>query len=161
MAALTTEEFEDRTISWLHDIIDLFWLDALGCVALGLIARVAVSLVAICRKSMDKKTMQTIFCLVLTFNYVANELSPNLKDIVHIKRKTPSNSLTLASIKTPNYNQDSNEDNTKIHSSSPFFSIVCSPAFIQSAHDTNNISHKPFVALATHQACAKNSQNEL
>lgn len=105
--------------------------------------------------------MQTIFCSVLTFNHVANELSPNLKNIVRIKRKTPSDLLTLARLKPYNYDQDSNEDNTKIPLLSPFSSTLCSPASIELAHDIDNISHKLFVALPVHQARTKNSRNEL
>ena len=161
MAALTTKEFEDGTIGWLRDDTDLFWLDALGGVALGLIARVAASPVAIRGKSMDKKAMQTIFRSVLTFNHIANELSPNLKDIVRIKKETPSDPLTLAHVKPHNYDQDSNEEDIKIPPSSPFSSIVCSPAFVRSAHDTDNVSCKLFVALLAHQARAKNSRDEL
>ena len=161
MAALTTEEFEDGTVGWLRDNTDSFWLDALGGVALGLIACMAVSPVAIRGKSIDKKAMQTIFRSVLTFNHVANELSPNLKDIVRIKKKTPSDLLTLARVKSHNYNQDNNKEDIKIPSSSPFSSTVCSPAFVQSAHDTDNISRKLFVALPAHQARAKNSRDEL
>ena len=161
LAALTTEEFEDGTIGWLRDDTDLFWLDALGGVALGLIARVATSSVAIRGKSMDKKAMQTIFRSVLTFNHVANELSPNLKDIVRIKKETPSDPLTLARVKPHNYDQDSNEEDIKIPPSSPFSSTVCSPAFVRSAHDTDDVSRKLFVALPAHQARAKNSKDEL
>ena len=57
LAALTTEEFENGTIGWLHDNTDLFWLNALGGVALGLIARMVASLVAIRGKFMDKKVI--------------------------------------------------------------------------------------------------------
>ena len=124
LAALITEEFEDRTIGWLRDDINLFWLDALGSIALSFITQVATSLVAICRKFIDKKAMQIIFCLVFTFNYVANKLSPNLKDIVCIKKKTLSDFWTLIHIKPHNYDQDSNEKNIKIPPLSPFFSIV-------------------------------------
>ena len=161
LAALTTEEFEDGTIGWLRDDTDLFWLDALGGVALGLIARVATSPVAICGKSMDKKAMQTIFRSVLTFNHVANKLSPNLKNIVRIKKETPSDPLTLACVKPHNYNQDNNEEDIKISPSSPFSSTVCSPAFVRLAHDTDDVSRKLFVALPAHQARAKNSKDEL
>ena len=93
LAAHTTEEFENRTISWLRNNINLFWLDTLDDVVLGFITWVAVSPIAICRKSIDKKVMQTIFCLVFTFNYVANKLFPNLKDTMRIKRKTLFDSL--------------------------------------------------------------------
>lgn len=103
MAALITEKFEDGTTGWLHDDTNLFWLDTLGSVALGLIARVATSPIVICGKFMDKKVMQTIFCLVFTFNRVANKLSLNLKDIVHIKKKISSNSLMLTRVKSHNY----------------------------------------------------------
>ncbi len=130
LAVFTTEEFEDGTIGWLHNDTDLFWLDALGGVALGLIARIAASPVAICGKSMDKKSMQIIFCSVLKFNYDANELSPNLKNIVDIKRETLSDLLTLAHVKSHNYDQDSNEDDINIPSSSLFSSIVSLFAFV-------------------------------
>ncbi|MCJ1349321.1 hypothetical protein MMC31_007557 [Peltigera leucophlebia] len=105
--------------------------------------------------------MQTIFCSVLTFNHVANKLSPNLKDIVRIKKKTPSNPLTLARVKPHNYDQDSNEKDTKIPPSSPFSSTICSPVFVRSAHDTDDVSCKLFVALPAHQAQAKNNRDEL
>ena len=86
MVAFTTKEFEDGTIGWLCNDTDLFWLNVLGDVVLGLIVRVAASPVAICGKSIDKKAMQTIFRLVFTFDHVANKLSPNIKDIVRIKK---------------------------------------------------------------------------
>ncbi|MCJ1348461.1 hypothetical protein MMC31_006693, partial [Peltigera leucophlebia] len=161
LAALTTEEFEDGTIGWLRDDTDLFWLDALGGVALGLIAQVVASPVAICGKSIDKKAMQIIFHSVLTFNHVANELSPNLKDIVRIKKETPSDPLTLARVKPHNFDQDSNEEDNKIPPSSPFSSTICSPAFVRLAHDTDDVSRKLFVALPAHQARAKNNRDEL
>lgn len=56
---------------------------------MGLIARVVTSPIAICRKFIDKKAIQTIFCSVFTFNHVANKLSPNLKNIMYIKKKKP------------------------------------------------------------------------
>ena len=161
MAALTTEEFKDRTIGWLRNDTNLFWLDALGGIALGLIARVAASLVAICGKSRGKKAMKIIFCLVLTFNHAANELSPNLKEIVRIKKETSSDSLMLAHIKPHNYDQDSNEEDIKIPPSFLFSSTVCLPIFVQSAHNTNDISCKLFVALPAYQARTKNSRDEL
>ena len=128
---------------------------------MGLIAHVATSPVAICGKSIDKKAMQTIFCLVFIFNHIANKLSPNLKDIVRIKKKTPSNPLMLARFKPHNYNQDSNKEDIKIPSLSPFSSTVCLSAFVQFAHDTNNISCKLFMALSMHQSHAKNSKDKL
>ncbi|MCJ1343643.1 hypothetical protein MMC31_001839 [Peltigera leucophlebia] len=161
LAALTTEEFEDGTISWLRNDTNLFWLNALSGVALGLIAQVAASPVAIRGKSMDKKAMQTIFRSIFTFNHVTNELSPNLKNIVRIKKKTPSNFLTLACVKSHNYNQDCNEEDTKIPPSPPFSSTVCLSAFVQLAHDIDNVSRKLFVALSAHQAQAKNNSDEL
>ena len=130
LAALITEEFEDGTIGWFRNDTNLFWLNALSDVALGLITHVAASPVAICGKSMDKKAMQTIFCSVLTFNHIANKLFPNLKDIMHIKKKTPSDPLTLAYIKPHNYDQNSNEEDITIPPSPPFSSIVCLPAFV-------------------------------
>lgn len=114
LATLTTEEFKDRTISQLCNNTDLFQLNTLDSIALGYIARVATSLVAICEKSMDKKAIQTIFCLVFMFNHVANKLSPNLKNIMRIKKKTSSNLLTLVHIKPQNYNQDNNKKDIKI-----------------------------------------------
>ena len=142
-------------------MIPILWLNALGGIALGPIARVAVGPIAICRKSIDEKAMQTIFYSVFMFNHVANKLPPNLKDIVRIKKKPPSNLLTLARVKPHNYNQDSNEENIKIPLSSLFSSIVCLPTFVQSTHSTNNVSQKLFVALLAHQVRAKNSRDEL
>lgn len=166
MAALTTEEFEDGTIGWLSHDTDSFWLDALGGVALGLIARVAASSVAICGKSIDKKALQIIFRSILTFNHVTNELSQNLKDIVRIKKEAPSNLLTLAHIKPHNYDLDSNLENSKDEDTmvpllSPLFSILCSPAFVRSARDTDEVSCQLFLALPVYQARAKNSRDEL
>lgn len=103
LTTLTSEEFEDGTIDWLRNDSNLFWLDALGSIVLGLIAWVAASLVTISGKSMNKKAMQTIFYLVLTFNHVVNKLSPNLIDIVHIKKEILSNLLTLTFVKPHNY----------------------------------------------------------
>ena len=130
LAALISEEFEDGTIGWLRDDTNLFWLDALGDVALGLIAQVTASPVAICEKSIDKKAMQTIFRSVFTFNHVANELSPNLKDIVRINKKTSSDPLMLVRIKLHNNDQDSNEEDIKISFLSPFSNTVCLHAFV-------------------------------
>lgn len=139
MAVFTTEKFEDGTIGWLYDDTDLFWLNALDGVAPGLIARITASPVAIRGKFIDKKSMQIIFCSVLKFNHDANKLSPNLINIMGIKRKTLSDLLTLAHVKPHNYDQDSNEDNIKIPSSSLFSSTVSLFAFVQSVLDTNNI----------------------
>ena len=105
--------------------------------------------------------MQTIFYLVLTFNHVANKLSPNLKDIVRIKRKTPSDLLTLVHVKPHNYNQDSNEEDTKIASLSLSSSAICLLLFVQLAYDIDDVSCKFFVTLPVHQAYAKNSRDEL
>ena len=161
LAALTIEEFKDKIIDWLCNDTNLFWVNALSDVALDLIAQVAVSPVAICEKSMDKKAMQIIFCSIFMFNHLANELFPNLKDIVRIKKKPPSDLLTLAHVKPHNYNQDSNEEDIKIPPSSPFYSILYSPAFVRSAHDIDDVSRKFFMALSMHQARAKNSRDEL
>lgn len=130
LAAFTTEEFEDGTIGWLRNDTNLFQFDALDGIALGFIARIAVNPVAIHGKSIDKKAMQTIFCLVLTFNHVTNKLSPNLKNIVHIKKKTFSDLLMLACIKSHNYVQDNNNEDTKISLLFLFFSIIYSPIFV-------------------------------
>ena len=105
--------------------------------------------------------MQIIFCLVFTFNHITNKLSPNLKNIMHIKKETFSDLLTLVHVKPHNYNQDSNEDNTKISSSSPFSSTIWSSTFVRLAHDTDNIFCKFFVALLAHQVYTKNSWNKL
>lgn len=161
MPALITEEFEDETIGEFCDHIDVFWLNALGGIVLGLIVQVTTSPIAIYEKSMNKKAMQTIFCSVFTFNHVTNELSLNLKDIVRIKKKTSSNPLTPAYIQPHNYNQDSNEENTKIPPLSLLSSIVCSLAFVRLANDTNNIFRKLFVTLPAHQARIINNRNEL
>lgn len=91
--------------------------------------------------------MHTIFCLVLTFNHIANKFFLNLKDIICIKRETLSKPLILAYIKPHNCDQDSNKDDTKILPLSPFSSKVCLPAFVQLAYDIDNIFCKLFVAL--------------
>ena len=161
MAAITTKEFEDETISWLHNDTNLFCLNILSSLALSLIARVAANPVAICGQSIDKKAMQIIFCLVFTFNHVANKLFSNLKNIVHNKKKPPSNFLTLAHVQSHNYNQDSNEENIKIPFLFQFSSTICLFVFVRSAYDTNNVSYKFFVALPAHQARAKNSRDKL
>lgn len=57
LAVFTTEKFEDGIIGYFHDDIDLFWLNVLGGVVLGLIILIAASPVAIRRKSMDKKSI--------------------------------------------------------------------------------------------------------
>lgn len=115
---------------------------------------------------MDKKALQTIFCSVFTFNYVTNKLFQNLKNIMHIKKKAFSNSLTLAYVKSHNYNLDSNlennkDKNTMVSFLSPLSSISCFFAFVQSAYDTNKIFRWLFLALLVYQARAKNSQNKL
>ncbi len=161
MAAFIIKEFEDGTIGWLCNDTNLFWLNALGGVILGLITQIAASPIAICGKSMDKKAMHTIFCLVFTFKHIANKLSLNLKDIICIKRETLSKSLILAYVKPHNYDQDSNKDDTKILPLSLFSSIVCLPAFVQLAYDIDKIFCKLFVALPVQQARAKNNRNEL
>lgn len=91
--------------------------------------------------------MQTIFHLVFIFDHVANKLPPNLKDIVCMKKDTPFNPLMLACIKPHNYDQDRNEVDTKISSLFLFSSTVYSSAFVQLAHNTNDISCKFFVIL--------------
>lgn len=112
----------------------------------------AASFIAICEKSIDKKTLQIIFCLVLTFNHVTNKFSQNLKDIVHIKKKAPFNPLTLACIKLHSYNLDSNLENNKDENTmiSPLFlfsNILCSLAFVQSAYDTDEVFYQLFSIL--------------
>lgn len=144
----------------------MFWYDALGGIALGLIAQVDASFIAICGKSIDKKALQTIFCLVLTFNYVTNKLSQSFKNIIRIKKNAFSNSLTLAHIKSHNYDLDSNFENNKDKNTmvlflSPFSSIPCSSTFVQSTCNTDEIFCQLFSILLVDQACAKNSQNEL
>lgn len=94
--------------------------------------------------------MQTIFCSILIFNYIANELSPNLKFIMYIKQKTSSNIIILERVKPHNYNKDSNEKNIKIPPLSPFSSRICLLASVQSAHDTNNVFCKIFMALSAY-----------
>lgn len=139
----------------------MFWLNILGGVALGLIERIVASPVVIHKKSMDKKAMQTIFHLVLTFNYIANKLSPNRKNIIRIKKKTPSIFLMLACIKSHNYNQDSNKKDIKILLLFLFSSTVCSPIFVRLAHNINDVSRKHFVALPIYQVYAKNNRDKL
>lgn len=68
----------------------------------------AASLVAIHGKTMDKKTLQIIFYLILTFNYITNKLSQNIKDIVPIKKKVSSNFSILAYVKPHYYDLDNN-----------------------------------------------------
>lgn len=102
-----------------------------------------------------------IFCLVLMFNYIANKLLPNLKDIMYIKKNPFSNPLTLMYIKSHNYNMNTNKENTKIFFLSLFFSIVYSPAFIYSTYNINNISCKFFMTLLVYQAYVKDSKDEL
>lgn len=138
----------------------MLWLDTLGGVIQGFIAQMAIDSVAIRRKSMDKKAMQIIFCLVFTFNHIANELFPNLKDIMRIKKETLSNFLMLLHVNPHNYDQDNNEKDTKIPPLSPFSSTVCSLAFIQLAHHTNNVSRRVFITLLVHQAHANNNRDE-
>lgn len=123
--------------------------------------RVATNLIAICRKYIDKKAMQIIFCLIFIFNYIANKLFLNFKDIVHIKKNPPFDLLTLTYIKSHNYNQNSNEKDYKIPPLFPFSSIIYLLVFVRLAYDTNNISYKLFVALPIHQACAKNNRDKL
>lgn len=101
--AFIIEEFEDETIGQLHNDTNLFWLDFLSSVVLDLIIWVVVSLVIIHRKSIDKKAIQTIFHMVFRFNHMVNELSPNLNNIIYIK-KNLSNPLILVYIKS--HNQD-------------------------------------------------------
>lgn len=152
LVAFRTEEFEDGTIDWLSHYPDLFWLDAVSGVALGLIPRMAPSPVAICGKFIDKKALQIIVCLVLTFNHVTNKLSQNHKNIVCIKKKAPSDPLTLAHVKTHNYDLDINLENNKDKDIMipPLFlssSILYFPAFVQSARDTDEIFHQLFSTL--------------
>ncbi len=159
LGCVYNKRVEDKTIGWLCNDTNLFWLNVLGSIAMGFIVRVTVSLVMIYGKSMDKKAMQTIFCLVFTFNYVANKLFLNLKDILHIKGKSFSGPLKLVCIKSQNYDQDSNENNTKIPLLSLFSSIVYLPTFVQLTHDTNNNFCKLFVTIPAYQAYAKNNKN--
>ena len=102
-----------------------------------------------------------MFYLVLTFNYIANELFPNLKNIMQIKKKTSSNPLTLARVKPYNYKQDGIEKDIKISLLFLFSNKVCLPAFIQLAYNIDNISYKLFMALPVYQARAKNSRDKL
>ena len=64
------------------------------------------------------------------FNHITNKLSPNFKNIMRIKKKPPSNPLTLARVKPHKHNQDNNKEDTKISPLFPFSSTVYSPAFI-------------------------------
>ena len=105
--------------------------------------------------------MQIIFCLVLTFKHIANKLFPNFKNIVHIKKDIFFDFLMLVHVKLHNYNQDNNKENTKIPPLFLFSSTVCLLAFVQLAHDTNDVFCKLFVALLVHQACAENNKDEL
>ena len=54
----------------------------------------------------------------------------DITNIVQIKKKTSSNPLMLARVKLHNYDQDSNEEDTKIFLMSLFSSIVYSLAFV-------------------------------
>lgn len=74
--------------------------------------------------------MQIIFCLIFTFNYIANKLSLNFKNIIYIKKKPLSNPLILTYIKSYNYNQNSNEEDYKIPPLFPFFSIIYLLVFV-------------------------------
>lgn len=166
LAVLIIKEFKDRTISWLSHDIHLFQFDALGGLALGLIAWLTTSLVAICRKFIDKKALQIIFCLVFTFNHIPNKLFHNLKNLMHIKKKAFSNFLTLARIKLYNYNLDSNLQNIKDENTivPPLFLFSNTRyllAFVQSACDINEQSCQFFSTLLMYQACTKDSQDKL
>lgn len=121
----------------------------------------AISWVAICRKSIDQKTIQIIFGLTLTFNHVVNKLSPNLKNILHIKKKTLSKLLILAYIKPYNYNIDIHKKNTKILFSFLFFSRVYLFAFVYSIYNTSDISRKFFMTLSVHHACLKDGRDKI
>lgn len=61
LAALTTDKFEDEFIGWFHNNTNLFWLYALGNIALAFIVHVAASPVAISRKSIDKRLYKKSF----------------------------------------------------------------------------------------------------
>lgn len=87
LATLITKEFENKTSSWLYNDINLFWLNVLNNVIADLIIQVTTSLIAVCRKSINKKAIQIIFYLVFIFNHITNKFFPNFKDIMHIKKK--------------------------------------------------------------------------
>lgn len=95
------------------------------------------------------------------FNHIANKLPTNLKNIIYIKKNLFSNFLTLARVKSYNYNLDINKKDSKIPLLSLFFYIVYSSFFVHSIYNTNNISHKLFMVLSVYQARAKDSKNEL
>lgn len=86
------------------------------------------------------------------FNYIANNLSLNLKNIVCIKKEIFSNFLTMICIKFHNYNLDTNEKNIKICSLSLFSNKIYLSAFVQLTYDINEISCKIFIVLLAHQA---------
>lgn len=104
LTILTIKEFKDETIGYLHNDTNLFLLNVLGGITLSLITQVAISLVAICEKSMNKKAMQIIFCSILIFNHITNELSLNLKYIIYIKKEISFDILILEYVKPHNYN---------------------------------------------------------
>lgn len=69
-------------------------------------------------------------------------------------------------MKSQNYNLDSNLKNNKDEDIisfflSPFFSISCFLAFIQSAYNTDEIFCQLFLTFPVYQACIKDSGNKL
>ena len=94
-------------------------------------------------------------------NHVANKFSLNLQDILHIEKETSFDLSTLAHIKSHNYNQNRDEEKTKILPLFLFFSIVVSPAFVWLIYDIDNVFCKFFVALLVYQTCAKNNRDKL
>lgn len=110
---------------------------------------------------MDKKVMQTNFCLIFTFNYIANKLSSNLKDMLHIKKEISFNSLILAHVKPNNYGININKKDIMIPLLSSFLKIIYSSTFIVFVYNTDEVSCKLFVALLAYQIYKKASKDEI
>lgn len=165
LAVLITEEFKDGTIDQFSHDTNLFYFNTLNGVALGLIVQVTISFVTIRGKFMDKKTLQIIFCSVLTFNHVTNKLFQNLKVIICIEKKASSNFLMLAHIKLYNHDLDSNLQNKDEYTmaSSPlsFSSKIYASALDRSVYDMEEIFHQLCLTLPVYQTCVKESRDEL
>ena len=121
--------------------------------------------IVICGKTIDKKALQTIFCLILTFNHVTNKLFQNLKDIIHIIKEVSFDFLMLVHIKSHNYDLDNNFSNKAEETIRPppflFSSILISLALVRSTCDIDEVSCQFFLTLPVYQTRTKDSKDKL
>lgn len=166
LAALITKEYEDRFISQFSYDIDLFWLNSLDDVALGLIPQMTISFILICRKLIDKKVLLTIFCLVFISTILLKSFFKILKILYVFKKKLFSIFSYLHISNFINITWTTTQKNNKNEDIIVFFlflfsSILCFLANIQLAHHINKVFYQLFLTFPIYQTCAKDSLDKL